>query len=173
MLQDEANDLIRSSFEAVGRPQHWLDLGSGSGIFTYAIAGLLPMGSKVTAIDKADNSININYRKGIEIKFIEGDFTNEIFDSQSVDGIFMANALHYVKDQQSFIKKLKARYPEMKKMVIIEYGSPVPNQWVPYPVPFSRLQTFFEDLDVKNLRKIAERDSVYSKINMYVAEISF
>jgi methylase of polypeptide subunit release factors len=37
-------------------PQLWLDLGCGTGLFTLALAGNLPAGSKIIAIDKDEKA---------------------------------------------------------------------------------------------------------------------
>ena len=38
-------------------PQTWLDLGCGSGIFTLALAELLPFGSTIVCVDKEEQNV--------------------------------------------------------------------------------------------------------------------
>ncbi|WP_339814654.1 class I SAM-dependent methyltransferase [uncultured Imperialibacter sp.] len=48
--------LIENGVSNAGDAQSWLDLGAGNGLFTRALAAVLPSGSVVTAIEKAVHS---------------------------------------------------------------------------------------------------------------------
>src|SRR4051812_18975191 len=81
----------------------WADLGSGDGAFTLALADLLPA-SEIYSIDK--NSLRLENQKlefvhrfpNANIHFISADF-NKPLKLPLLDGILMANSLHYVKEQ--------------------------------------------------------------------------
>src|SRR5919109_898496 len=85
-------------------PGTWADLGAGEGAFTLALADLLPPGSVIYAIDKDANALREladSYRKrdpGIETR--RADFPREL-DLPPLDGVVMANSLHFVKDKAS------------------------------------------------------------------------
>jgi trans-aconitate methyltransferase len=140
--------------------QTWADLGAGSGLFTNALSRLLPRGSSITAIDKKKSTIEV--AEGIKLTMKTGDFITMKLDA--VDGILMANSLHYVKDQKEFLNSLR---DVTKRIVLVEYNTDTPNSWVPYPVSFSTLQSM---VDAKLL---AETASHYQPRGIYSALISF
>jgi ubiquinone/menaquinone biosynthesis C-methylase UbiE len=89
-------------------PQLWLDLGCGTGLFTLALAGNLPPGSKIIAVDKDEKALRkipatVN---DVVIQTLAADFVYDALDVKEVDGILMANSLHYVKDKETLLKKL-------------------------------------------------------------------
>lgn len=56
MKQTDAIALINKGITAHS-PQHWADLGCGSGTFTNALFHLLPAGSQIEAIDRQFNTL--------------------------------------------------------------------------------------------------------------------
>src|SRR6478735_8877109 len=89
-------------------PQLWLDLGCGTGLFTLALADNLPAASKIIAIDKDKKALSkipatVN---DVVIQTMAADFVYDALDVKEVDGILLANALHYVKDKETLLKKL-------------------------------------------------------------------
>jgi ubiquinone/menaquinone biosynthesis C-methylase UbiE len=87
----------------------------------------------------------------------------------NLDGILMANALHYVKDKNVVIKKLAKHLKPAGQFIIVEYDTEQSNQWVPYPISFSRLQETFSAEGYNDIKKIGERRSVYRGGKMYAA----
>lgn len=84
----------------------WADLGCGSGTFTLALADLLQPQSIIYAIDKdapALQQIPSHYNE-VNIEKITTDFSKQQPLFNDLDGILMANSLHYIKDKNSFIK---------------------------------------------------------------------
>src|SRR5215212_3709062 len=95
----EATELI--AFEnRVSTPQLWLDLGCGRGLFTLALASRLPAGSRIIAVDKDEKAMKQipSAVNSIFIKAIVADFICDALDLKEIDGVLMANSLHYVKD---------------------------------------------------------------------------
>src|SRR6185295_2536320 len=89
-------------------PQLWLDLGCGKGLFTLALAGNLPATSKIVAIDKDEKALRkipatVN---DVTIQTMAADFVYDALEIKEVDGILIANSLHYVKDKDILLKKL-------------------------------------------------------------------
>lgn len=154
-----------------GQPERWADLGSGSGTFTYALAEKLSNKSQITAIDRNFQKLKTIHHN-IKIDFLKADFENDELSISNLNGILLANALHYVKDKTKLIQRLEKHFIKgSEKWIIVEYEHSVPNQWEPYPIPFDKLKSLFENLGYSTIEKIGERQSVYGGI-MYSALIT-
>jgi ubiquinone/menaquinone biosynthesis C-methylase UbiE len=140
----------------------WADLGAGSGLFTKALAGLLAPGSTVYAIDRAPGISAQTTGNGVKILPMQGDFTLGNPGVPLLDGILMANALHFVKEKPAFLKEIKQWIGRNGSLIIVEYDTKTGNRWVPYPIPFSELKGF------TYINKIA---SVYQDAGIYGAYI--
>lgn len=153
----------------------WADLGCGNGMFTKALAHLLEPQSVIYAVDanlSAFNKIPNLYHK-IEIKKRLADFENDPLPFKNLDGILMANALHYVNDKKGFIQKLQTASNKNHCFLIIEYDTDVPvNTWVPYPISFTSLQQLFTGLGYSFVQKLHERPSIFGRGKMYSAFIT-
>ena len=131
----EAAALIRTSRIEWAQPQSWCDLGSGSGTFTKALAQFLAPGSIIYAVDfdsRAMENIPDRHHE-VEIRKIVGDLRSSSLRLPSVDGILMANTLHFIPEQEAFLRRLR---PIAHRFVIVEYEQPRPSRWRPYPVGF-------------------------------------
>ncbi len=151
----------------------WADLGCGSGLFTRALASVLPPDSIIYAVDKSLSSLKIpESPKRIRIKTLEADFISDSFKLAGLDGILMANSLHYVKDKKLFLGKVKTWFHDNPVFLIIEYDTDIPNPWVPYPLSFPVLKTLFNTLGYIRINKIQEVKSRYRTGNLYSTIIS-
>jgi SAM-dependent methyltransferase len=158
MKISEATALIRTPMIEWARPQSWCDLGRGSGTFTLALAQLLASGSTIHAIDldpRALGEIPDQYH-GVEVRKVLGDLRSAGLNLPSVDGILMANSLHFVQDQHEFLRRLLS---VTSCFVIAEYERNKPSPWGPYPVGFERLCQLFSETGVEHLEKLATRSS--------------
>ena len=163
------NDHFDTSKETV-----WADLGCGNGTFTLALATLLLPGSLIYAIDSNAASLQqvpLHYRQ-VSIKKYKADFVNDTLPFNAIDGILMANALHYVRHKSIFIKKIAAGLKQDGCFLIVEYDTdqPVPV-WVPFPVSFAALQGLFQDAGFSTVRQLSKRPSVYGHAPMYAVAI--
>lgn len=149
----------------------WVDLGCGAGTFTYALAGLLKTSNKIIAIDRQLQKLEKEL-EGCEIEFRKSNIESDPFSFQQVNGILMANSLHYVRDQSSFIKKLKNQLTKDGRIILVEYDTETSNQWVPFPVSFNKAQKLFCENGFKAVKKIGERKSVYNSGLMYASLIA-
>jgi ubiquinone/menaquinone biosynthesis C-methylase UbiE len=166
MKHEEAVSFIKMAITAT-ESENWADLGCGSGIFTKALAELLPTGSHITAVDREKQNLNIP-----AVDFIKASFDKEALNLTGLDGILIANAIHYVADKTSLIKKLGMMFKENPKFLIIEYDTDKPNPWVPYPLSFKKLQILFQGLGYGQIDRISERPSAYHSYRMYCALIT-
>ncbi len=155
------------------KPAAWADLGCGAGTFTQALAVLLPLQSTIYAVDRVDTlRIEQPAMAGIHYRFQQADFISDDLALPLLDGILMANALHYVKDKDVLLRKLLAYCKPGAAFLIVEYNTdqPVPH-WVPYPIKFSLLSELFSDHGFAYCTRLQERPSLYRRDNLYSALI--
>lgn len=146
-------------------PATWADLGSGSGVFTRALASLLPGGSGIFAVDTDKAALEKIPQDGI-ISTIIADFTQPI-KLPALNGILMANSIHYVSDKTSFLALAKQYLQPGAHLLMVEYDMVKGNPWVPYPLGFSAMQDLLLQAGFTAPEKIGERRSVYNRSIMY------
>ena len=160
MKISEATALIHTPLIEWARPQSWCDLGSGSGTFTTALAQLLAPGSTIHAVDldqKALASVPDHY-DGVEIRRTVGDIRSPNVRLPPVDGILMANTLHFIQEQRVFLRRLLFL---TDRFLVVEYERSKPNRWGPYPVGFERLHQLFSEAGVERVEKLTTRPSLF------------
>ena len=123
-----------------------------------ALAQLLAPGSTIQAIDLDQSALDEIPQRidGVEIRKVIGDLQNPKLVLPSVDGILMANSLHFIRNQHDFLNRLLSL---TDNFLIVEYERSMPTPWGPYPVGFERLREIFKDVGVKRLEKLATRPS--------------
>jgi ubiquinone/menaquinone biosynthesis C-methylase UbiE len=169
----DAYELIRNNY-LIPEPQIWCDLGCGSGIFTLALAELLPSESLIYAVDQNENSLKsipVNHQN-VSIQKYHADFVSNELSFTNLDGILMANSLHYVRDKTAFLRKIDKYVKNDFHFLIVEYDNDTPNNWVPFPLSFRSLKTFFTQNGYSKTVKLNERKSIYNSGAMYSALIS-
>jgi SAM-dependent methyltransferase len=167
MTHDDAVSLIR---DAVGQSAGtWADLGAGGGTFTRALAECLGDGATVYAVDKdasALRSLGQAREANVRIVRVKADFTSELelpgLGDAMLDGILLANALHFVRDGVRALARLVQRVRIGGKVVIVEYDRRAPSQWVPYPIPSARWPDFAKSAGLSAAIITATRPSEYS-----------
>jgi ubiquinone/menaquinone biosynthesis C-methylase UbiE len=163
--------LIEKGVEETAVPQVWTDLGAGKGLFTEALAKLLPEGSTIYALDKdvsALNEIKLSSEK-VTLKTLKRDFIKDALESLPLDGILMANSLHYVENGLIFLKALRKNLKPSGRLLLVEYDTTTSNPWVPHPISFKRLQTLAVEAGFKSANKLSEEPSLYNQANIYAA----
>ncbi len=171
-LTDAAKMLAGDHFNS-SKKEIWADLGCGTGAFTLALAGLLQTGSKIYAVDtnsSALSGIPAEYKQ-VAIEKCRINFETADLSFEKLDGVLMANSLHYVLDKKIFIQKMTSHLKEAGHFLIVEYDTEKANQWVPYPLSFSSLTEQFTKAGFNSIRKLAEKPSVYRRANIYSAII--
>lgn len=149
---------------------NWADLGCGNGIFTQALGRMLPAGSVIYGVDKSELLKPGVTNNGVEIITRQFDFITDDLGLKNLDGILMANSLHYVKDKPAFIKKMKTWMKPDGIFLMVEYDTDIPiARWVPYPASYLTLTTLFKNTGYSQVKKLGERPSIYGRANMYSA----
>jgi len=164
---ETAISLIQSSKVKSNEPTNWADLGCGSGLFTKALSTLLEQGSKIAAVDKDASALKkVNVVSGIILEKINVDFINDDLHLRNLDGILMANALHFVKDKKTFIQSLRSYINGVASFLIVEYDTNQSNPWVPYPVDVKGLQKLFKETGYYSYEEINRHPSVYRRADI-------
>ena len=149
----------------------WADLGCGSGTFTYALANLLAPKSTIYAMDRTVQQLQPTTSNNVEVLFKQGDFIREALSFPPLNGILMANALHYVQDKASLVEQLKTYLADNGMFIIVEYDTLKANQWVPYPVNRAALQQLFLVAGFTHMKALGERPSVYHNRTLYACQL--
>jgi SAM-dependent methyltransferase len=172
MKLNEAISLIKHPEISDAGKKLWADLGSGTGLFASALARLITPGSKIFAVDTNLAALSkIEPAVSVTIEKVRADFSNGSLHFKNLDGILMANSLHYIQDKVSFIKKLGSYLSSQGKFLIVEYNTDEPNPWVPFPTSFTSLESLFRNLGYTLIQKINELPSRYDHATIYAAWI--
>lgn len=166
----EARALIEPAFHNPNLNETWADLGCGTGTFTQALATLLDDGGKIYAVDKEHQQIKPSVMFSTDLQVIKLDFVREALPFTNLDGILMANSLHYVKDKITFVGGLVNYLKPSGQLLIVEYDTENKNQWVPYPIRFETLVKTFSSR-FTHIIKIGERNSIYRQGRMYACSM--
>lgn len=176
MEPSAARDLISHSTLASGDGQVWADLGCGDGTFTRALASLLPDGSTIHAMDLDRSALErlgptlngdaVSPSKHVHLYPHVGDFTCAPWPFEGLDGILMANALHYVDDQAAFIQACVARM-RRRRFLLVEYDTDRANTWVPHPIGKSRARELFAAAGLRRCTPLGTAPSIYRNAEIY------
>src|SRR5215207_9878313 len=143
MEQSEMVALIRGGVLRPGGT--WADLGAGTGNFSWALAELIGSQGTIYAIDRDAKAIRQLHQRiaqanpGATIIPQLGDFTRPL-DVPVLDGVLMANALHFIRDQPGALALMAGYLRPGARLLIVEYDLRVPVPWVPFPVSFAHLE---------------------------------
>ena len=126
-----------------GRGGIWTDLGAGRGAFTLALAELLGPDNTIIAVDRDRRALDglqgdlQTHFPQIRVHTLPGDFT-QAMALPPLDGVIMANALHFVKrsKQVGVVRDLRAYLKPGGRMILVEYNTDRGNVWVPHPLSF-------------------------------------
>jgi ubiquinone/menaquinone biosynthesis C-methylase UbiE len=131
--------LLREGVEGAGRV--WADLGSGKGAFTLALADLLGPGAVIHSVDRDEGALTTQ-RQAIEARFPEvsveylrADFNGAV-DLPPLDGVLMANSLHFVQDKEPVLARVSEWLRPGGRLLVVEYDSDRGNTWVPHPMSY-------------------------------------
>lgn len=151
--------------DGVGGPGGvWADFGAGSGAFTLALADLLGPTAEIIAIDRDADRLRTNQRAlrdrfpRTNVRYVVAYF-GEPLDLPALDGIVIANALHFAEDQARVVELLHGYLAPAAPLLGVEYNIERANAAVPYPVPFSRWETLCHHAAFAHTKLLATRPS--------------
>jgi len=171
MTRREAIALIDCPYlRNLSGPTHWADLGCGSGVFTLALAQLLRTRSIIEAIDLRPSIVSQTTSAGIDIRSRTANFVTDHLALERLDGILMANALHYVRDQPDFLHRIGASLRTGGAFLLIEYDTDRPvATWVPFPLSFDTAAALFPTAGFSAPQRLGWRPSAFGRSNIYAA----
>jgi 2-polyprenyl-3-methyl-5-hydroxy-6-metoxy-1,4-benzoquinol methylase len=153
----------------------WADLGCGGGTFTRALARLLGSGARIYAVDRDPKAIAALKRHTAEMPQVipvVADFTRPFdlpgLDGAMLDGVLLANALHFVRDPKTVVVALAAMLRPGGRAVFVEYDQRPASRWVPYPISAAKLEALVSSAGFSAPVTTATRSSEYGG-RLYVA----
>jgi len=139
MNHNDHVNLLRNGIPGPGGV--WADLGSGSGAFTLALADLIGATGHIYSVDKDRGALREQERamrsrfSGTTVHYLTADFT-QLLDLPPLDGIVMANSLHYVRKKDPVLQLIRSYLKPAGRLLIVEYNADRGNMWVPYPFSY-------------------------------------
>ncbi|HKB47456.1 MAG TPA: class I SAM-dependent methyltransferase [Ktedonobacterales bacterium] len=119
----------------------WADLGSGGGAFTLALADLIGPTGTIYSVDKDRGALREQERAlrtrfpSVPVTYLTVDFTRPL-DLPPLDGVVMANSLHYVRDKAPVLALVRGYLKPSGQLLLVEYNADRGNPWVPYPLSY-------------------------------------
>lgn len=150
----------------------WADLGAGTGAFTLALAELVGPGGEVVAVDRdrgALRELERALRPGdATVRTLGADFTKSI-DLPPLDGVVMANSLHFVRDKSPVLALVHRMLKPSARLLLVEYDADRGNHWVPYPLSFETWHALADANGFTGTRRLASVPSRFLR-RIYSAE---
>ena len=171
MKTEEAKALIEEG--VAHNALYWADLGAGSGTFTLALDEIIGFGGVIFAVDlRLDilrEKIRTQYFRA-KVHLYEESFTDGLKFLPKLDGIVMANSLHYIQDQKKYIGKLFEDHLKRNGvLIVVEYDRVEANQWVPYPLPLAYLERHCLAQNLQLPSEVGRIPSIYGNQDIYAA----
>jgi ubiquinone/menaquinone biosynthesis C-methylase UbiE len=120
----------------------WADFGAGSGAFTLALRELIGPHASIYAVDKDQRALRElekahreRFTTSQNIHTVRADFSRSL-SLPPLDGIVMANSLHYFKDKEKILRHVRSFLKLNGALLLVEYNVDSGNPWVPYPLSF-------------------------------------
>jgi len=155
-------DHVRLLRDGVTRGGTWADLGAGTGAFTLALAELVGPGGEVIAVDRDRGALRELERDlrpgGAAVRTLGADFAKPL-DLPSLDGIVMANSLHFVRDKAPVLALVHRMLKPLGRLLLVEYDADKGNHWVPYPMSFETWRELADASGFSDTRKLATAPS--------------
>lgn len=120
----------------------YADFGAGSGAFTLALRELTGPEAVIYAVDRdrtrlaeLEEAHRARFRSDLNLIPLNEDFSRPM-NLPPLDGIVMANSLHFFKDKEKILKHVRTFLKPNGLLLLVEYNVDRGNLWVPYPLTF-------------------------------------
>ena len=161
----------------------WADLGAGAGAFTLALRELIGSKARIYAVDKDGDRLGelarahrIRFGDSENLFILRADFTRRL-ELPSLDGLLMANSLHFFKEKEVLLRHAGSFLKPGGKLLLVEYNVDKGNIWVPYPLSFETWRWLAPRTGFSEPRELATHSSsflggFYSAVAFKTAEVS-
>ncbi len=154
------HDLIAPAIPSPGGC--WAELGSGTGIFTVELYELVGPTADIYSVDKNRHALDkqkLTFQARFpeaHIHFLAHDFTTKL-DLPPLDGILMANSLHFVAFdlQRTLVVQVCSYLKPKGSLVIVEYESRHGNLWVPHPITYASFDFLAGEAGMEDIHRLA------------------
>jgi SAM-dependent methyltransferase len=154
----------------------WADLGSGRGAFTLALADVIGSSGSIISVDRdaaalAAQTDQLRERfPDVPVEPRVADFTRSL-DLPPLDGIVMANSLHFIGDRASVLRLVHGYLRDGGRLVLVEYDADEGNSWVPHPLSFETWTRVADEAGFRDTRRLASVPSRF--LGAIYAALSF
>jgi ubiquinone/menaquinone biosynthesis C-methylase UbiE len=144
----------------------WADIGCGDGIFTVALYTLIGSEGEIYAVDKSQRALTALVRHLAEsypdakLHLVRADFTRPLA-LPPLDGLLMANALHFVKEKRPVLARLAGRLKPGGRLIVVEYNTSQSNYAVPHPLDEDGFLKLAHEAGLREARILAKIPSTY------------
>ena len=174
MNHDDHVNLLRPANLTQGT---YADFGAGGGAFTLALRELVGSDSIIYAVDKdrsalreLENSHRARFNTTRNPILLPNDFSRPL-DLPPLDGIVMANSLHFFKDKEKILRHVREFLRPNGALLIIEYNVDSGNMWVPYPFTFKTYGKLVTSAGFGEPRLLAEAPSRF--LNGFYSAVAY
>jgi ubiquinone/menaquinone biosynthesis C-methylase UbiE len=147
----------------------WADFGAGSGAFTLALRELVGPHANIYAVDKDQRALRDlekahreRFATSQNIHSVRADFGGAL-SLPPLDGIVMANSLHYFKDREKILRHVRSFLKLNGALLLVEYNVDSGNLWVPYPLSFDTFGTLAPRAGFSEPQMLANHPSRFLK----------
>lgn len=159
------DDHVRLLRPAITRPGGvWADLGSGTGAFTLALAELLGPEGEIYSVDRDPAALReqtLAFRRRVPafaVRYVIADFTRPL-ELPPLTGIVMANSLHFIRDKDAILARVRRYLQPGGRLVLVEYDADVGNAWVPYPIGYASWRLLADKAGFANVELVGRTPS--------------
>lgn len=148
----------------------WADLGAGAGTFARALSVVLGRDGRVIAVDRDSRSLAgiVSPPGGAPIRTLTADIRRPL-ELPELDGLLLANALHFVARQESVLRGLTRHLKPGGSALFLEYDTNRVSPWNPHPLPLERLQRLSEIVGLEEFQERARLPSSFGGRELYLA----
>ena len=147
----------------------YADFGAGSGAFTLALRELIGLDATIYAVDKdksslraLENSHRARFDTTRNLFLLPKDFSRPL-DLPPLDGVVMANSLHYFRDKEKLLRHVREYLKPNGAVLLVEYNVDSGNLWVPHPLSFQTYRSLALGAGFTEPRLLATHPSRFLK----------
>ncbi|NWG34794.1 MAG: class I SAM-dependent methyltransferase [Chloroflexi bacterium] len=155
----------------------YADFGAGSGAFTLALRELVGLDATIYAVDKnksslreLENSHRARFNSISNLILLPNDFSRPL-DLPPLDGIVMANSLHYFRDKENILRHVRGFLKPGGVLLLVEYNVDAGNLWVPYPLSFETFRSLAPQAGFGEPRLLAKAPSGF--LNEFYSAVAY